>query len=74
MEDLLAEQGITVTYGTLREVGNEYGTPYHQERHHQGEDNELLMPRARKADWDTNLIRSRERLGGLLKYYDREAA
>ena len=58
----------------LRKVLKEYGTHYHQERHHQGKGNELLLPRARKEGWDTNPICSRERLGGLLKYYHREAA
>lgn len=46
----------------LRKVLNEYGTHYHQERHHQGIGNELLLPRTRKEGWDTNPIRSRERL------------
>ncbi len=58
----------------LRQVLKEYETHYHQERNHQGKGNELLMPRARKEGWDTNSIHSRERLGGLLKYYSREAA
>jgi len=58
----------------LRKVLKEYGTHYHQERHHQGKGNELLLPRARKEGWGTNPICSRERLGGLLKYYHREAA
>jgi transposase InsO family protein len=60
--------------GALRKVLNEYGTHYHQERNHQGRDNELLLPRARKEGWETNPIRARERLGGLLKFYSREAA
>jgi hypothetical protein len=60
--------------GALRKVLNEYGTHYHQERNHQGRDNELLLPRARNEGWDTNPIRARERLGGLLKFYSREAA
>ncbi len=58
----------------LRQVLKEYGTHYHQERHHQGKGNELLLPRPRKEGWETNPICSRERLGGLLKYYHREAA
>ena len=58
----------------LQQVLNEYVTHYHQERHHQGKGNELLLPRVRKEGWDTNPIRARERLGGLLKYYHREAA
>ena len=60
--------------GALRQVLKEYDTHYHQERHHQGKGNELLLPRARKEGWNTNPIHSRERLGGLLKYYSREAA
>jgi len=60
--------------GALRKVLNEYGTHYHQERNHQGRGNELLLPRARKEGWETNPIRARERLGGLLKFYSREAA
>jgi len=58
----------------LRQVLKEYDTHYHQERNHQGKGNELLMPRARKEGRNTNPIHSRERLGGLLKYYSREAA
>jgi hypothetical protein len=48
---------------------------YHEERNHQGKENLILFPvktegpRNRKA-----AVRWRERLGGLLKYYEREAA
>jgi hypothetical protein len=45
---------------------------YHEERPHQGLDNELISPKAtsrRRGD-----VRCRERLGGLLKFYYREAA
>jgi putative transposase len=58
----------------LRQVLKEYGTHYHQERNHQGKGNELLMALANRKTLGTNPIRSRERLGGLLKYYNREAA
>ena len=58
----------------LRRALKEYDTHYHKERNHQGKGNELLMPGARKEGWNTNPIHSRERLGGLLKYYSREAA
>jgi putative transposase len=45
----------------------------HQERPHQGKGNVILFltDRAKKND---RPIRCRERLGGLLKYYEREAA
>ena len=58
----------------LRQVLKEYGTHYHQERNHQGKGNGLLMALAHRKTLGTNPIRSRERLGGLLKYYNREAA
>jgi putative transposase len=60
--------------GALRKVLNEYGTHYHQERHHQGRSNELLLPLASQETLGTQFIRTRERLGGLLKYYSRVAA
>jgi hypothetical protein len=65
---------LTIREEALRKVLNEYGTHYHQERNHQGRGNELLLPRARKEGWGTNPIHARERLGGLLKFYSREAA
>jgi transposase InsO family protein len=60
--------------GALRKVLNEYATHYHQERNHQGKGNGLLVPLASAGHSEGQLIRSRERLGGLLKYYYREAA
>ena len=60
--------------GALRQVLKEYVTHYHQERNHQGKGNGLLMALANRKTLGTNPIRSRERLGGLLKYYNREAA
>jgi hypothetical protein len=45
---------------------------YHGERNHQGLDNRLLMPLS--ADRDvTASIKRRERLGGMLSYYDRQS-
>jgi len=48
---------------------------YHVERNHQGKDNVLLFPTAAKAmnRVDRSVI-CKERLGGLLKFYHREAA
>ncbi len=58
----------------LRQVLQEYSTHYHQKPNHQGEGNEVLMPLASQADLGTQSIRTRERLGGLLKYYHHKAA
>jgi putative transposase len=52
----------------------EYETHYHQERPHQGKGNVILMPLRPPNQRRDGPIQCRERLGGLLKYYDREAA
>ena len=60
---------------SLRRELLQYVVHYHEERSHQGKENLILFPlqtegaRNRKA-----AVRCRERLGGLLKYYEREAA
>ena len=44
-------------------------------RNHQGKQNRLLFPLPnRGASGDNGMVRCKERLGGLLKYYEREAA
>ena len=61
--------------GSLRRTLHHYVAHYHEERNHQGRQNQLLFPRHRKrVGTEEGAIRCRERLGGLLKYYDREAA
>ena len=57
----------------LRFLVHEYVEHYHRERNHQGLDNELLTPSSRRAD-SNGAIRCRERIGGLLNYYYRDAA
>ena len=59
---------------SLRHVLSEYVEHYHQERCHQGLGN-VIPFRARQAANDREgPIECRERLGGLLKYYNRKAA
>jgi len=60
--------------GSLRRVLQEYDTHYHEERNHQGKGNDLLMPQISLKGLDTQPLHTRERLGGLLKYYYRQAA
>jgi transposase InsO family protein len=59
---------------SLRHVLTEYVTHFHQERPHQGKDNRILMPAAHDRPLHGGPIRCYKRLGGLLQYYDREAA
>jgi hypothetical protein len=60
---------------SLRRVLSEYLVHFHAERNHQGKDNVLLFPTATKAMKRTDgSVGCKERLGGLLKYYHREAA
>ena len=61
---------------SLRRALREYLVHYHQERNHQGRGNILLFPSTTKraAPVDEPPVRCREHLGGLLRYYHREAA
>jgi putative transposase len=58
----------------LQHALTEYTTHYHHERNHQGKGNVLLFPAVGQGPERAGPIRCRERLGGLLKYYEREAA
>jgi len=53
---------------------HEYVEHYHHERNHQGKGNVLLFPTINHDPAREGPIQGRERLGGLLKYYEREAA
>jgi putative transposase len=56
----------------LRRAILDYAHHYHEERNHQGLDNELIVPA--KAANGVGKVSRRERLGGLLSFYYREAA
>jgi transposase InsO family protein len=57
----------------LRRVLREYLEHYHAERHHQGLDGKLIEPRAEDLGGEGEVQR-RQRLGGMLSFYYREAA
>ena len=59
---------------TFRHALVQYGAHFHHERNHQGKDNVLLFPTISQDIERAGPIQCRERLGGLLKYYAREAA
>jgi putative transposase len=58
---------------SLRRALREYVAHYHAERNHQGVGNRLLVPLARVGS-SNDPIYCRERLGGMLNFYYREAA
>ena len=58
---------------SLRRALSDYVEHFHVERNHQGKGNVLLFPRDTHRHREGPL-RCRERLGGLLRYYYREAA
>jgi putative transposase len=57
----------------LREAVNEFLIHYNGERAHQGLDHQILQP-GPEVGQKTGVIACRERLGGVLKYYHRQAA
>jgi hypothetical protein len=60
---------------SLQRALQQYVVHYHEERNHQGKDYLILF--SLKTEGARNgkaAVRCRERLGGLLKYYEREAA
>jgi putative transposase len=60
--------------GSLSRVLAEYSRHYHSERNHQGKGNRLLFPYAGEpSNPQRRSIECRQRLGGLLKYYQRAA-
>ena len=58
---------------TLRRAVVEFVAHYHSERNHQGLDNQLIEP-GDETERIAGKIECRERLGGLLRYYHRDAA
>jgi hypothetical protein len=59
---------------SLRHALRQYVEHFHHERNHQGKGNVLLFPAVSQDTDRQGLIQCGERLGGLLKYYTREAA
>jgi hypothetical protein len=59
---------------SLRHAVAQYVAHVHHERNHQGKDNVLLFPVVSRDRECQGPLQCRERLGGLLKYYTREAA
>ena len=67
------ERMIFFSERQLRRALKEYVAHYHTERNHQGLDNQLIEP-GEEIGRVAGEIRCDERLGGMLKYYYRDAA
>ena len=66
------ERIVPLGEGHLRAAVRAFVEHYHEERPHQGLGNELIAPKTTSIGTDP--VKCRARLGGLLKFYYREAA
>jgi len=74
VKDEVLSRMILFGEGSLQHALNEYVEHYHHERNHQGKGNVRLFPAVGQDTERQGAIQCRERLGGLLKYYERKAA
>jgi transposase InsO family protein len=72
-EECLARM-ILFGEASLRHALTHYVEHFHHERNHQGKGNVLLFPTVSQDTVRQGPVQCRERLGGLLKHYEREAA
>ncbi len=73
MRESCVERMIFFGEPALRRAVSQFALHYHTERNHQGLENKIIQPEFAEFP-DSGTIRSRQRLGGLLRYYYREAA
>jgi transposase InsO family protein len=73
MKESCLDRMILFGEGSLRKAIREFMAHYHRERNHQGLGNRLITPE-KTHDGNRGAIRRRERLGGMLSYYYRQAA
>ena len=72
-EESCLERMVLLGEQSLRRTTREFLVHYHRERNHQGLDNRLIFPGPAGTDL-TAPIERRQRLGGMLNYYYRQAA
>ena len=78
---VLAVKGKTLNRKTMMELRtivtpdtiHAYLDHYHRERNHQGLDNQIIGPGG-EVGQEIGEVQCRERLGGMLRYYYRDAA
>src|SRR5947209_445111 len=69
------ERLILFGEASLRRAIQNFIPHYHEERNHQGKGNQLLFPRGViPVSPHHGIVQCQQRIGGLLKYYHREAA
>jgi transposase InsO family protein len=73
VKEEVLNQIVIIGEAALRSVLKQYLEHYHAERNHQGLDNHLIAPRV-EGGCPTGPVLCRKRLGGVLRYYSREAA
>jgi transposase InsO family protein len=73
IKDEVLTHMILIGEASLGYILAQYLGHYHAERNHQGLDNQLIEPEG-EVGRHTGQVARRERLGGLLSYYHREAA
>ena len=60
---------------SLKRALQQYLIHYHEERNHQGKENTLLFPsQTRRVGSEQGSVQCQQRLGGMLKYYYRQAS
>ena len=64
---------ILIGEGSLHRAVSEFVLHYHAEKNHQGLGNKIIRPEFAEFP-RAGEIRCRERLGGMLRYYYRQAA
>jgi hypothetical protein len=69
----VADRVIFFGEAHLQRVVDEYLIHYHCERNHQGLEGQIIQPGS-EVSLRSGKIHRRERLGGMLNYYYREAA
>jgi putative transposase len=67
------DQMILIGESSLRRALSEFDLHYHAEPNHQGLENKIIRPEFAEFP-SKGAVHCRERLGGLLRYYFREAA
>jgi transposase InsO family protein len=67
------ERLILFGESSLRKAVQEFLTHYHRERNHQGLGNRIILPESSHRKM-AGVVRRRQRLGGMLNYYYRDAA